>query len=394
MRRALLVMAVACVAGAGLTLAAPAFTQAGAAVGDPTLSHLILKNPLPGLQEITPPNLRSDLQNLVNSTGADQTGAKAAIGTWYALPNKVLEIVLVSFQGGIPAGDILGTDISGTVGIICSGAKLAAPSSTQPVPGVSPSAMGTCFGSLPAPLGGQAVVADWTNGNVFGAVVGINLTSAQVVSATSAQAAAIPAGGVHEAGSSSSSNAGLWIGIGVGAVVLAGLVVFFVVRARRRRQTPAPTWPGAYGWPGGAYGSAPPDGSYGAAPAFYGAPVAPGPNGAPVATGAPYGGQGAMGATYGSPVPQQAGAWSATPAAAPPGWGGYTEPGAVTAWAGTPMPAGGPVGPAMSVPAATAAPTPAGWYPVNGQPDRLGYFDGTGWTAFRHWDGQAWVEST
>jgi hypothetical protein len=35
-----------------------------------------------------------------------------------------------------------------------------------------------------------------------------------------------------------------------------------------------------------------------------------------------------------------------------------------------------------------------GWHPVQGDPTRIAYWDGTRWSAYRHWDGRQWVEAT
>jgi len=35
-----------------------------------------------------------------------------------------------------------------------------------------------------------------------------------------------------------------------------------------------------------------------------------------------------------------------------------------------------------------------GWHPVDGDPTRIAYWDGTCWAAVRLWDGQQWVEPT
>jgi hypothetical protein len=34
-----------------------------------------------------------------------------------------------------------------------------------------------------------------------------------------------------------------------------------------------------------------------------------------------------------------------------------------------------------------------GWHPVSGSQTKLAYWDGTGWTAYRQWDGQQWVDA-
>jgi hypothetical protein len=34
-----------------------------------------------------------------------------------------------------------------------------------------------------------------------------------------------------------------------------------------------------------------------------------------------------------------------------------------------------------------------GWHPVQGDPMRLAYWDGTQWVAYRQWDGQQWVDA-
>jgi hypothetical protein len=34
-----------------------------------------------------------------------------------------------------------------------------------------------------------------------------------------------------------------------------------------------------------------------------------------------------------------------------------------------------------------------GWHPVQGDPTKLAYWDGTQWAAYRHWDGTQWVDA-
>jgi len=36
---------------------------------------------------------------------------------------------------------------------------------------------------------------------------------------------------------------------------------------------------------------------------------------------------------------------------------------------------------------------PPGWHPLQGDPTRLAYWDGTQWAAFRQWDGRQWVDA-
>jgi len=37
--------------------------------------------------------------------------------------------------------------------------------------------------------------------------------------------------------------------------------------------------------------------------------------------------------------------------------------------------------------------TPPGWHPIQGDPMKLAYWDGSQWAAYRQWDGQQWVDA-
>jgi hypothetical protein len=57
----------------------------------------------------------------------------------------------------------------------------------------------------------------------------------------------------------------------------------------------------------------------------------------------------------------------------------------------------GALGVAPSEPAPVAvgsspAPAEAGWYPMDGDRYRQGYWNGAAWTAVKHWNGDAWVD--
>jgi hypothetical protein len=58
-----------------------------------------------------------------------------------------------------------------------------------------------------------------------------------------------------------------------------------------------------------------------------------------------------------------------------------------TGWSA--VPSGGGAGGGWQGPT-TAAP---GWYPIEGDQYRRGYWTGTSWSSFIHWDGSSWIES-
>jgi hypothetical protein len=49
-------------------------------------------------------------------------------------------------------------------------------------------------------------------------------------------------------------------------------------------------------------------------------------------------------------------------------------------------------GPVAPTPFEPANPTDAGWYPIDSDPNRQRYWDGTKWTERLRWDGTAWVD--
>jgi hypothetical protein len=63
-----------------------------------------------------------------------------------------------------------------------------------------------------------------------------------------------------------------------------------------------------------------------------------------------------------------------------------SAPVGATGWAGVP-----PVAPASGWQSPATA--PPGWYPIEGDQYRRGYWTGTSWSSFVHWDGSSWVES-
>jgi hypothetical protein len=206
------------------------------------------------------------------------------------------------------------------------------------------------------------------------------LTPSQTDSISEREAAQLPSGGIGESSSSSSSSI---LGV-VGVIVVAAIIIGVILMNRRRTASraqpavagdwvaqgaPAPQWgPGGaaqdpYGGAGAPYGGGYQQPQTGAGQA------APQP-----AAQSPFGGGGSYGAAAGpmaSPMFSDDATVSAGPLAPPPD-------------TGAPAPAGPVAGQHVEV----------GWHPVEGDPNRQQYWDGTEWTSHLRWDGTAWVDES
>ncbi|HXY45572.1 MAG TPA: hypothetical protein VEH29_15400 [Acidimicrobiales bacterium] len=394
------------------------------AAGDASLEPYILSNPVPGWTA-DPPAVSQKIDNELTSSLSSKIHEKTetALNAWEGpAASGILLIILIRFPGSsIPPSY---SNSTSAVSGVCAGAGQS-PGSVTSVAGIPGAASETCRSTTGSPL----TVVAWPKGNVVGFVEAEGLGATEVDQVAVNEDNKLPANGIGESGSSSSSS----LEGGIGAVVVAAIVIGIVLARRRSKAQVAPAAAGQWAQPGAA---APPWG-------YQGAQQGPLPAATPGygAAGAyPAGGSGqpAGGSGYpagGSGYPAGSGAYAAPAAAGPAAAGGYpaasgfeaaapppqasgpapyqhprpsdqaraghyagTQPAAGPAHAAAPAPVVGSDDATVidNPPPVVAADRPAepGWHPVDGDPYRQRYWDGTGWTSHLRWDGTAWVNDS
>jgi len=343
-----------------------AAAPAGAA-GDAGLDKLILTNPVPGWTP-EPSAVVAPVASRLSSVEAGLVGSpvESAVQIWHGPEGgSALEILLVQFAADVPNPQ---AQVDEDVKSGCLGATQnnSLPSTSVAAIPNSSEAVCTSDGSTPS---GLAIA--WVNGRILASVIALgSIDQSQAVSIATSQAAVIPAGGVSD--SSFPVGVLVLVVLGVAAIV----VVVVLVLVRRKKPTPSFAGPGFSLSPGFPPGGYPPP--Y-ASPGF-GAP-------APGGTQSPgFGGYASSTAPGVAPPPGYPGGGAPTAGpAAPATFGGLPTLGGFNAPAPAPMAAPAPA------PAPAPAAAPAGWQPVDGDPLRRRYWDGTAWTSAIRWDGSAWV---
>jgi hypothetical protein len=337
-----------------IAAAAPAM-----AAGDPSVDHYIITNPEPGWALDTGPGteaiastLQTDARLIFNQDATVAAEAWSTTGP----PGEML-IVLMRFPGGAPANWTTG--LRTVVSQACLATTSQPASIILPVPAIPQSEEGLCSGSADD---GAAPVTDvaWVQANVVGLISGAGLPSLSVEQTAQAQSANIPLTGIPE----SSFPILLVVGGGVAIVVLAVAIILLV---RRSKKSASPV--GSLGSPASAYSRG-----------FYDVHGYAG-------TGAPPGGTysaEAGGDTSGS---IRAGDGHYVPYSAHPRGRAQSEMPYGSSSHGS---AAAPGPPLVSYPPPPG--TAPDWYPVEGDPYRQAYWDGSRWLSQKRWDGSAWVD--
>jgi hypothetical protein len=389
------------------------------AAGNATLEPYILSNPVPGWTPApTSVSQRVDTEVSGPLVARTHENVTTALGVWEGPGgNGVLIIILVRFPGSsIPASF---SNSTSAINGVCGGAGQS-PGTVTPIAGIPGAASETCQSSSGNPL----TVAAWPKGNVVAFVEAEGLGATEVDQVAVNEDDKLPANGIGEASSSSSS--GLEAGIGV--VVVAAVVIGIIVARRRSKAQVAPAAGGQWAPPGatppwgyeGAQAASPGatpyggPGGYAAGPPAYpagGYPAGGYPAGSSVPpAGAPAGGYAAGSGGYPSGSGFDAGAAPAEASGPVPyqrprpseggdaGFYGGTQPAAApTPVRQAPPVVGGNDATVIDAPPPAAAPdhpVEAGWHAVEGDPNRQRYWDGTAWTSHLRWDGTAWVNDS
>lgn len=309
--------------------------SSASAAGDPAVDKLIVTNALPGWTRLPDSMLDPTVANERRAVGTvTNLTFQVAVEGWRQGTQSII-VVLISFPNGKAPSDFRARDA--VIGA-CGAASKNAPRNMHSYPVITGSTEAECSGQTTNGVHIDAAVMSWQKDNIFALVIGNRFTTAALERFSVAQDAAlsgttsgsVPAP-VGDSGSSSrSSRIGFIVGVGV-LIVVVGAIVFLLI-ARSKSRMPAPVQ--ALGGRAGA------------------APYSP------------------FAAPAASPFP--------TPGAAPPG-----SPYATSAPAPSPF-------------AAPVAPTPPaaapGWQPIDGDPTRIAYWDGTTFTAWKRWDGSAWID--
>jgi hypothetical protein len=196
--------------------------------------------------------------------------------------------------------------------------------------GIAGSTEARCVGASSTGFEIDAAVMSWQKEDTFALVIGSRFSEAQLEQFAVTQDAALP-GPVNALRAPDSDSGSSMAGVIVVIVIIVvmGGGVGFLLIARSRSNLPMPVQ--------------------------------------------------ALGGSPGTASP----AW--TPSASASGW----SPPAQSPGFGTPASFGAPTAP--SSPVATVA-QPPGWQPVEGDPTRIAYWDGSSFTAWKHWDGSSWVD--
>jgi hypothetical protein len=352
-----------------LALLAPVlfFTSSATAAGNPTVARYLLPNPVPAWTS-SPLLSETVAAGLQKGIGASVPGVLVASDGWLSTSGE-LAVALVVLPHAMPYSVSDGVT-QGCEGVVNSGA-----SPVKAIPGIASSGEGICLRKS----GGHFVVeAAWSRGSTLAIVVAAGLSERSVNVISRQQDALLPPTGIHVqsapastisatsapvagAGGHTSNGVPFWALLAAGALIVA-LAVALALVVRSRRSKPSivtPAWQGSTApvgnggaWQDGGLSSTVPEGYL-------------------------------PGARQSGPLPGlQQGAWHPDPAdqARPAGQAQYGSPGAEAA----------PVGAGVAVmPELPAAP---GWHPVGGDPHFVRYWDGSAWTAEKHWDGQNWID--
>ncbi len=356
------------------------------AVGNPTLSALIIRNPEPGWSNLSSTetgDLETQLQTEFQRLETKSQTFSSAVAGWQSPQGASSDSLVVFLVESIGSATQDMTAASLATGF-CNGATGATDVSAPPISNVPDSAIATCSDSTQSVKVGTA-----TKGNIVQLIASFGsspLATTALEQVVGDQLDALPG----PAPSNSSSSAGgsdtavIIGGAGGGFVIVAGAVIAFIL-IRRRRAHPVVAGaglPGAMPAPG-PIASAPPVAS---APPFASAPFvgSPPPVAGPSLAASP------------APVtgPAQGGAGSPDQHGLPdlPGLPGLSDhdPFAVAdpGWVSSLDAHAAPVHHADA--SVGSAP---GWYPEGGDAETLRYWDGTTFTARRHWSGSDWVDA-
>jgi hypothetical protein len=366
---------------AGVVLLAGMASSASAA-GDAAVDTLIVKNALPGWIQVSDSVLNLTVANERRAVGA-VTGHTFQVGVdGWAEGDQSLIVVLISFPNGDVPSNFRARDA--VIGA-CGAASRNAPRNLHSYPLITGSTEAQCSGTTTAGAPIDAAVMSWQKKDIFALVIGNRFTASELERFAVSQDAALP-GDVSapspapSVGDSSSTSSSSRAGEIVGALFLIALVggVVFLLIARSRAKMPAPVQ--ALRGPGGSApyspfappAAAPVNTPGAAAPASPYATSEPQPQSQAPASSSPF----VTNASAASPSPFVANASAASP-----------SPFVTSAPAASPSPVAAPA-------SASAAPRGAapGWQPIDGDPTRIAYWDGTAYTAWKRWDGSNWID--
>ncbi len=308
----------------------------------PSVDTLIVKTALPGWTPVS--------DSVLNLTVAGERRAMSAATTHtveigvdgWAQGNQSLIVVLLSFPNGDVPGNFRARDE--VIGA-CGAASKHAPRNLHTYSLITGSTEAQCSGTTSTGGPVEVTVMSWQKKNIFALVIGNRFTTTALERFAVSQDAALPGDGSTPApivGDSSSSSSSNRTGEIVGVLILIAVVgaIVFLLIARSRAKMPAPVQ--ALSGPPGA------------------TPYSP------------------FSPSASAPVPVPA------PGAAPPG-SPYARP------EPQPQPSPSPFATNAPAPAAAAAAAP-GWQPIDGDPTRIAYWDGTAYTAWKRWDGSNWID--
>jgi hypothetical protein len=371
--------------------------SAASAVGNAKLQPFLLTNPVPTWKPLPTSEVQQIVTSYTKGTSTVTSQKVEVAANGFGGPGSgALFIVLERF----PTTPLTSAQIRTGLDDNCTanGQKTGV---IVPVPGVPNSQSETCKATSGLPI----VSAGWIQGNTVPFLESEGLGSALLDQVANEQAAKIPSNGIDAGGSSSSSS----IDGVIGVVVVAAIVVGIVLARRRSKAQVAPAVAGQWVAPGAAappWGGAPQGvagggAPYAAPPAAYPGNYAPGPEAGvayPAASdaypAAPSGYQ--AGSGFGEAAPPAASTGPAPYQPARPSETPYEPASASRPFAGSTPFVGGNDATQIDSPAGTNSDVGGepGWQPVEGDPNRQRYWDGTAWTSYLRWDGTSWVNDS
>ena len=212
-------------------------TSASAA-GDAELDRLIVTGALPGWTRLPTTALEQAVTSERNAVGAatDHTFHVAVEG--WRRGTQSLVVVLISFPNADTPGDFKARDA--VIGA-CGAATRSAPRSMKSYAPIADSSEAMCEGTNAAGLPVDAAVMAWRQENIFALAIGNRFATSQLEEFALTQHAALPSSAPGQSIGSSgsgSSNAELFVIIGIVAAIGAAMLIVVISRSRRQMPTP------------------------------------------------------------------------------------------------------------------------------------------------------------
>jgi hypothetical protein len=218
---------------AAVVAAAP--TSASAA-GDAELDRLIVTGALPGWTPLSTTVLEQTVTSERNAvSAATDLTFQVAVEGWRR-GTQSLVVVLISFPNGDTPSDFKARDA--VVGA-CGAATHRDPRSMKSYAAIADSTEAMCEGTNAAGLPVDAAVMAWRQKDIFAITIGNRFATSQLEEFALAQHAALPLPAPGQSsGNSDSSNAGLFVIVGIVLAVGAAMLILVISRARRQMPTP------------------------------------------------------------------------------------------------------------------------------------------------------------